>query len=1191
MKVLKRVGKKAIIIYMIIYLLLSSLSSCYARKYDEQCGEYISQYARDFIEKYCTPTETKTRYVLISHARWTGGDFGKGIFEACCNTGVRYMYELALGVELADYGWQNSCSADCYGLGNYPDYWEDVTNQTIKPGDIVLSTSHTEMYIGNNENANFGNSPHAGKIANGPRLGSSFVKAYRPKFDVNPTGSIPVEELEDEDLSIYDDNGFIYKGVASIESYESSSTLLGWIIDLISQIVDYLIGILTLGIRVVIVGWTAIIERFFIDGIVNAVTGVTNKRDEGWVQNPDEIDEIDEQAEADEAAEEEREAEENPPQDIGSQDNPNEYISTGMQAVSDIGGNVQLKTSSKANVTIENIVYNKIPILDINFFDFEQAGGAVVDEDGIIYIIKENVAMWYYIFRIIAILIMLLALIYLGLKMAISTVAEKKAVYKEMLISWIVGFLIVFTINYIMFAIIHINESLISWVIPEYEDGTEISLYETVRTKAYSLKATTGFTGMIMYIILVYYSIRFLIMYFKRFLIVTILALMSPFVAVSYAIEKINKKGKGGDIYSNWFKDFLYSVIIQAIHAIIYTIFISTAIKLSESSLTGIFIAFIFLHFMVRVDKIVRKIFGLDAGKSAGKIALGNIKVGTSIAKQAEKYTGGIRKVGGMYGNYLGKTVGRPLGKLAGRAGDAIDNLRNSLQLEDEDVEIDEEEQKKRKKEQAEKKARRKDALEQAVLGTKAAGSAIATLGSAALIIPTAIAEPLMAGSILGITLSSANRTKKLLRQMGDKLNSNTRARTTGAGQRFRLKGIKPKNANSARNIRNRLNALGIGYTLGPNGGPGGPNGGGGRSTSGSSGGTSGGRTDSNGLPIDENGKPDLSRIRLEDLNEEQRRALAAKMGVRSLRLVDRNKTVEEVLAETGDITKTEQYAELLGKAQALEREIEEEYKAITGKLDEQISEAERTVGAEFAAKLQEKKARELKNTAVFMSKPLSEKDIYRAMQNYKSKVPQFSATGELSQADMTGITKEINAILEQRGEGISMTEDFVRKVEKELTANQRKANEEKERKAGNNSYGQDVSSKGNPGSAVAEDVHEMGTDGKKRRKSLKDQVKEESAPDLYNPNSENNRNAPKQNAGGSKESESSATERLVKNIVNASRGSTGKEAKGSTVNQKHLEFTKKLEELDRLSKQMGEITGDYGSLDLDEVFRRLAAL
>ncbi len=73
--------------------------------------------------------------------------------------------------------------------------------------------------------------------------------------------------------------------------------------------------------------------------------------------DPATVDEIDNQsAQADEEAEE---VEQVPIEDIGDESNPNEYVSSGMQQISKIGGNVQLKTSSKANVTIENIVYNK----------------------------------------------------------------------------------------------------------------------------------------------------------------------------------------------------------------------------------------------------------------------------------------------------------------------------------------------------------------------------------------------------------------------------------------------------------------------------------------------------------------------------------------------------------------------------------------------------------------------------------------------------------------------------------------------------------------------------------------------------------------------------------------------------------------------------------------------------------------
>ena len=139
---------------------------------------------------------------------------------------------------------------------------------------------------------------------------------------------------------------------------------------------------------------------------------------------------------------------------------------------------------------------------------------------------------------------MLLILIYLGIQIALTSATEKKAVYKQMLLSWLGGFIIIFVMSYIMYGIIAANETFISWVIPKYEDGTEISLYESVRSKAYELKFTSGFAGMTMYIILVYYGIRFLIVYFKRFLTVIILALLSPFIGVAYALEKVNKDEK-----------------------------------------------------------------------------------------------------------------------------------------------------------------------------------------------------------------------------------------------------------------------------------------------------------------------------------------------------------------------------------------------------------------------------------------------------------------------------------------------------------------------------------------------------------------------------------------------------------------------------------------------------------------------
>ena len=295
--------------------------------------------------------------------------------------------------------------------------------------------------------------------------------------------------------------------------------------------------------------------------------------------------------------------------------------------------------------------------------------------------------------------------------MAISTVAEKKAVYKQMIVSWIAGFILVFTIHYIMYFIISVNETFVNWIIPKYENGTEISLYESVRSKAYSLKATTGTAGMVMYTILVYYSVRFLILYFKRFLTVMILAVISPFVAVSYAVQKINKNGKGGEMYGNWMRDFMYTVILQSIHALIYTIFVQTALDLTEVSIGGIFIAFIFLKFMLKVDPTVRKIFGFSSGNGKGsstdKLAIEEIGPqikGLQAIAKSRVVKGTIQS----QARFIGKVVKKPALAIANEidAGASIvkEEITNRFGSNIQMTPEEEQEMKRKKKEKAEKR-------------------------------------------------------------------------------------------------------------------------------------------------------------------------------------------------------------------------------------------------------------------------------------------------------------------------------------------------------------------------------------------------------------------------------------------------------------------------------------------------------
>ena len=299
---------------------------------------------------------------------------------------------------------------------------------------------------------------------------------------------------------------------------------------------------------------------------------------------------------------------------------------------------------------------------------------AFAKEEGInvVLILKEAIATWYYIIRVISMAIMLIVLIFIGIKMAISSVASDRAFYKRMLMDWVAGMVLVFGIHYVMIFILELNETLISMVSKTAEaiyeaepseyggleqksktnEDIEVSIFETVRTRAYDVKLINGTTGMIMYAYLVYYAYKFTFIYFKRYLTVGVLTMMAPAVSVSYALNKV-LSGKT-KIFSTWLKEYFFNVILQTIHAIIYVTFVLNALKLSLNSISGMLLAFLLLNFMSKADKIFRKIFAIGgngslvddiADKDVGRELYNSIRsvskayLGSKVVKGAMKWT------------------------------------------------------------------------------------------------------------------------------------------------------------------------------------------------------------------------------------------------------------------------------------------------------------------------------------------------------------------------------------------------------------------------------------------------------------------------------------------------------------------------------------------------------------------------
>ena len=270
--------------------------------------------------------------------------------------------------------------------------------------------------------------------------------------------------------------------------------------------------------------------------------------------------------------------------------------------------------------TIERAVFNEIPLFNINYFNFSKnykvgTGNyekVIKMDSSISTSVKESVAKFFIIVRLIAIAISLLTLIYVGIRMAISTVASDKTKYKQMLIGWIESIVILFLMQYIISIIINLGEIFGNMIynmkstLASEEVGFETQIIDTM-TKSLGGESGWGFVAnVIPYWFLVFLQTKFFLSYFKRVVTVGFLILIAPIVTVTYPIDKAGD-GKA-QAFSVWFNELAINVFIQPIHALIYLIFIYTAGEIAKHSMI---VALVFLLSLTKVEKMVLYLFNL----------------------------------------------------------------------------------------------------------------------------------------------------------------------------------------------------------------------------------------------------------------------------------------------------------------------------------------------------------------------------------------------------------------------------------------------------------------------------------------------------------------------------------------------------------------------------------------------------
>lgn len=336
---------------------------------------------------------------------------------------------------------------------------------------------------------------------------------------------------------------------------------------------------------------------------------------------------------------------------------------TGQENYIDRQTGMDLYIDSRRAVNVENIIFGRIEALNIDFFvtpekvaartagltgtgqsidrinesarlsgdsgtarEYNTSNDTIRYEDSVPGLLRANFAKVYYAIYSISLLTMIfalatLAVYYLMTKTVEEESVKKKIKIKSLLISWGTAFIrVVFNLLFVFF-IIKLNNYLVAGLAgkagindPIYE-GTR-SLYETIRTRAYSNKFTIGFPAAIIYFILVWYTVRFTFIYAKRLIILLVLSLGGPLVPAYELLRgMMEQKPEKSDLFYNWQKEFAFLVLIQVIHAGIFTMTIKIVLDLTSVGVIGFIFAIYIMRLMLTYSGEIRKLFNLQASK------------------------------------------------------------------------------------------------------------------------------------------------------------------------------------------------------------------------------------------------------------------------------------------------------------------------------------------------------------------------------------------------------------------------------------------------------------------------------------------------------------------------------------------------------------------------------------------------
>ena len=287
----------------------------------------------------------------------------------------------------------------------------------------------------------------------------------------------------------------------------------------------------------------------------------------------------------------------------------------------------QIAGDGKEMFTIEGLLTNEYDLLNIKYIIQPDKNNS--NSKSILGAIGENTAGWFVGIRNIAMVGSVISLIYVGIRLAIASVARDKSELKRMLLSWFEAVIILLLIQVFIVFMINLSDFAVETLKKTIEKNTGVT--ETLEKRimnnindnldrAYQTRTTIFYS--VLYIMFAYYQIKFFFLYLVRLLKVSFFIIISPLVCLTYPIDKVGDGTAQG--FKNWTSEFMFATLMQPIHLLIYLIMIYS---MGEIYVRNPILGIAFLGLLSHAEKTFKNVLNHHSMLPHGHGGLGEVSL------------------------------------------------------------------------------------------------------------------------------------------------------------------------------------------------------------------------------------------------------------------------------------------------------------------------------------------------------------------------------------------------------------------------------------------------------------------------------------------------------------------------------------------------------------------------------------